>query len=99
MAYQQLAAAPVVPAIDIPVVSFVGRSNTGKTSLLEIIIGRLAGRGYNVAAVKHSHHDFDMDQPGKDSFRLAAAGCRAVAISSPTKMALVARPETELSLT
>ncbi len=92
MAYEELAPAGV------PVVSFVGRSNTGKTSLLEIVIREMADRGYRVAAIKHSHHDFEMDRPGKDTWRLAAAGSQAVAISSPTRMALIERPETELSL-
>ncbi len=100
MAYQELeqGAGTALAPSGVPMVSFVGRSNTGKTSLLEIIIREMAGRGYRVAAIKHSHHDFEMDRPGKDTWRLAAAGSQAVAISSPTKMALVTRPETELSL-
>ncbi len=98
MVYQQLEPAQTERANAAPVVSFVGRSNTGKTSLLEIVIREMTNRGYRVAAIKHSHHDFQMDRPGKDTWRLAAAGSQAVAISSPTQMALVARPETELSL-
>ncbi len=100
MAYQELeqgTGAALAPS-GVPVVSFVGRSNTGKTSLLEIVIREMASRGYRVAAIKHSHHDFEMDRPGKDTWRLAAAGSQAVAISSPTRLALIERPETELSL-
>ncbi len=98
MVHQELAPAPAERANTAPVVSFVGRSNTGKTSLLEIVIREMTGRGYRVAAIKHSHHDFQMDRPGKDTWRLAAAGSQAVVISSPTRMVLIARPETELSL-
>ncbi len=99
MAYQELeqGAGTALAPPGVPVVSFVGRSNTGKTSLLEIVIREMAGRGYRVAAIKHSHHDFEMDWPGKDTWRLAAAGSQAVAISSPTRMAMIERPEKELS--
>ncbi len=100
MAYQELeqGTGTVLAPSGVPVVSFVGRSNSGKTSLLEIVIREMAGRGYRVAAIKHSHHDFEIDRPGKDSWRLAAAGSQAVAISSPTRMALIERPGRELSL-
>ncbi len=100
MAYQELeqGTGTALAASGVSVVSFVGRSNSGKTSLLEVVIGEMAGRGYRVAAIKHSHHDFEIDRPGKDSWRLAAAGSQAVAISSPTRMALIERPERELSL-
>jgi molybdopterin-guanine dinucleotide biosynthesis protein B len=51
----------------IPIVSFVGNSNTGKTTLIEKVIPELKKLGYRVAVVKHAHHGFEMDQPGKDS--------------------------------
>lgn len=82
----------------IPVVSFVGRSNSGKTTLLEKVVRGLKSKGYSVAVVKHSHHDFDIDQPGKDSCRLTRAGVDVVALSSPHKVAFIEHVDTELTL-
>lgn len=70
-------------------VSFVAKSGTGKTTLLEKVIALLKERGYNVGAAKHDAHRFDIDHPGKDSFRLTAAGADRMLISSPEKLALV----------
>ena len=83
----------------IPIVSFVGKSNSGKTTLLEKVVRELKSAGYRVAIIKHSHHDFDIDQPGKDTWRLAQAGSDVVAISAPSKVALIERVDTELTLT
>lgn len=69
------------------VVSVVGRSNSGKTTLLEKLIVELKKRGYTVAAVKHSGGDFQLDHPGKDSWRLTEAGSDAVVLVSPHKLA------------
>lgn len=82
----------------IPVVSFIGKSNSGKTTLLTRVVRELKSRGYRVAAIKHSHHDFDIDQPGKDTWRLAQAGSDVVAISSPNRVAFIERVDTELTL-
>lgn len=82
----------------IPIVSFVGNSGSGKTTLLEGVVRELKRRGYRVAVVKHAPHGFDIDQPGKDSWRLAQAGSDIVTISSPSKMAFIARVDTELTL-
>jgi molybdopterin-guanine dinucleotide biosynthesis protein MobB len=71
------------------VVSIVGRSNSGKTTLLEKLIVELKKRGYTVAAVKHSRGDFQLDHPGKDSWRLTQAGSDAVMMVSPHKLAFV----------
>jgi len=71
------------------IVSVVGRSNTGKTSLLENLIAELKKRGFTVAAVKHSSGDFQLDHPGKDSWRLAEAGSDAVVLVSPHELALM----------
>ena len=71
------------------VVSFVAKSGTGKTTLLEKVIVELKQRGYRVGAVKHDAHQFDIDHPGKDSHRLTAAGADTMLISSPEKLALV----------
>lgn len=71
------------------VVSFVAKSGTGKTTLLEKVIARLKERGYRVGVVKHDAHRFDIDHPGKDSHRLTAAGADTMLISSPEKLAMV----------
>ena len=70
-------------------VSFVAKSGTGKTTLLEKVIPRLKERGYRVGVIKHDAHRFDIDHPGKDSHRLASAGADTMLISSPEKLALV----------
>lgn len=70
-------------------VSFVAKSNTGKTTLLEKVIAELKGRGYRIGVIKHDAHRFDIDHPGKDSHRLTAAGADTMLISSPEKLALV----------
>ncbi|OGO19675.1 MAG: molybdopterin-guanine dinucleotide biosynthesis protein B, partial [Chloroflexi bacterium RBG_16_50_9] len=70
----------------IPVVAFAGKSGVGKTTLLEKVVRELKIRGLRVAVIKHSHHDIEIDQPGKDSWRFARAGSDVVAISSPGKL-------------
>lgn len=72
-----------------PTLSLVGRSNTGKTTLMEKLIAELGRRGYRVGTIKHDVHGFELDHPGKDTWRHARAGARAVAISSPGKAALI----------
>jgi molybdopterin-guanine dinucleotide biosynthesis protein B len=81
-----------------PIISVVGRSNSGKTTVLEKLIRELTQRGYQVAAVKRSIHGFEIDHSGKDSFRLAKAGARTVMIVSPDKLALVKRLDQELDI-
>jgi len=70
-------------------VSFVAKSGTGKTTLLEKVISELKGRGYRVGVIKHDAHRFDIDHPGKDSHRLTAAGADTMLISSPEKLAVI----------
>ncbi|MBU5613053.1 molybdopterin-guanine dinucleotide biosynthesis protein B [Geomonas azotofigens] len=70
-------------------VSFVAKSGTGKTTLLEKVIVHLKARGYKVGVIKHDAHRFDIDHPGKDSHRLTAAGADTMLISSPEKLAIV----------
>ena len=82
----------------IPVVSFVGNSNSGKTMLLEKVIRELKSRSCRVAVIKHSHHDFQIDRPGKDSWRFAQAGSDAVVLSSPNRIAMVQQIDEELSV-
>lgn len=82
----------------IPVISFVGSSNSGKTTYLEKLIRELKSRGYKVAVIKHDAHGFEMDVPGKDTWRHAQAGADIVCISAPQKMALIQKVTAELSL-
>jgi molybdopterin-guanine dinucleotide biosynthesis protein MobB len=70
-------------------VSFVAKSGTGKTTLLEKVIAELKGRGFRVGAIKHDAHRFDIDHPGKDSHRMTTAGADTMLISSPEKLAVI----------
>lgn len=72
-----------------PVISIVGKSESGKTTLIEKLIPALKGRGYRVGTVKHAHHGFDMDRPGKDSYRHRQAGADSVMIVSPDRIAMI----------
>lgn len=72
-----------------PAVSFVAKSGTGKTTLLEKVIMLLKEKGWKVGVIKHDAHQFDIDHPGKDSQRLTAAGADTMLISSAEKLALV----------
>lgn len=73
----------------IPVLGFVAASGTGKTTLLACVIPILKAQGLQVGLIKHSHHDFQIDQPGKDSFRLREAGASPVLIVSPYRRAVI----------
>jgi len=73
----------------IPLLSIVGKSNTGKTTLIEKLIPELTRRGYRVATVKHSRHGFDMDREGKDSWRHRKAGARITVLASPHEVVLL----------
>jgi molybdopterin-guanine dinucleotide biosynthesis protein B len=68
---------------------FAGWSGSGKTTLIEQVVPRLTARGLRVALVKHAHHTFDVDQPGKDSYRHRHAGCTEVLITSKVRWALM----------
>lgn len=83
----------------IPIVSIVGRSNSGKTTLIEKLIGELVRRGYKVATIKHDVHGFEIDQEGKDSWRHKKAGAHTVIISSPQKLALIRDVDHDAELT
>ncbi len=73
----------------VPVISIVGKSESGKTTLIEKLIPLLKARGYRVGIVKHAHHGFDMDREGKDSHRHKQAGADAVMIASPGRIAMI----------
>lgn len=82
----------------IPIVSIVGTSDSGKTTLLEKLIPELTDRGYRVVTVKHDVHGFEVDREGKDSFRHKKAGAVTSVISSPEKIAVISDSDRDLSL-
>lgn len=71
------------------VIGFIGYSNTGKTTLIEKLIPIFRARGLAVSAIKNAHHGFDMDRPGKDSFRYRAAGAGQVLIATGLRWTLL----------
>ncbi|HSB72024.1 MAG TPA: molybdopterin-guanine dinucleotide biosynthesis protein B [Candidatus Methylomirabilis sp.] len=83
----------------IPIVSIVGRSNSGKTTLLEKLIRTLVARGWRIGTIKHHFHGpVQVDVPGKDSWRHRQAGARAVALSSAQTFFVVRDTDGELPL-
>lgn len=68
---------------------FAGFSGSGKTTLIEKLLPRLVGRGLRVSLIKHAHHGFDVDRPGKDSYRHREAGCGEVLVTSSKRWALM----------
>lgn len=72
-----------------PLFGVVGWKNSGKTTLVSSLIAELTRRGVKVAAVKHAHHGFDVDQPGRDSYKFREAGAREVAIISGKRVAIM----------
>ncbi len=68
---------------------FAGFSGSGKTTLIEKLIPVLKNRGLTVSLIKHAHHNFDVDRPGKDSYRHREAGCTEVLVSSSKRWALM----------
>lgn len=71
------------------VIGFIGYSNSGKTTLIEKLIPLLKTRGLAVSAIKNAHHGFDMDRPGKDSFRYREAGAGQVLIATALRWAML----------
>jgi molybdopterin-guanine dinucleotide biosynthesis protein MobB len=83
----------------IPVISIIGKSGSGKTTLMEKLITELTRRGHRVGTIKHhSHAGFEIDQPGKDSWRHAQAGSVHVVVAAPDKIASYKLVERELTL-
>ena len=80
---------------------FAGYSGSGKTTLIEQLIPLFTARGIRVSLVKHAHHTFDVDRPGKDSYRHRKAGCNEVLVTSSRRWALIhelrGAPEPELA--
>lgn len=83
------------------VLGIAGYSGSGKTTLIERLLPRLASAGLTVSVIKQSHHDFEVDKPGKDSWRHRQAGAREVLLTSPHRWMLVdelrGAPEPELA--
>ncbi|MGE5130155.1 MAG: molybdopterin-guanine dinucleotide biosynthesis protein B [Sphingomonadaceae bacterium] len=71
------------------VFGFAGYSGSGKTTLIEQLIPRFVGRGMRVSLIKHAHHTFDIDQPGKDSYRHRHAGASEVLVTSSRRWVLM----------
>lgn len=74
----------------IPTLSLIGRSNSGKTTLIEKLVLHFKEQGYHVAVIKHTHHDFSFDKKGKDSYRHREAGADAVIITNDHKIGMTA---------
>lgn len=83
----------------VPLVCIVsGRSGTGKTTFMEKLVEELVGRGYRIGAIKSDAHGFEIDVPGKDSWRFTKAGAKVTAIVGPNKFALVEETREKKSL-
>ena len=74
---------------DCPILGFVAYSGTGKTTLLKKLIPMLIEKNIRVGLIKHAHHDFDIDVPGKDSYELRKAGAEQVLVASSQRWALM----------
>jgi molybdopterin-guanine dinucleotide biosynthesis protein B len=72
-----------------PIISLVGSSGSGKTTLMEKLIPELIRKGFRVGSIKHDVHGFEMDKPGKDSWRHKQAGAAVSIISSPSQIGMV----------
>lgn len=72
-----------------PMLGFAAYSGTGKTTLLKQLLPWLRGQGVRVGMIKHAHHTFEVDHPGKDSFELRKAGAEQVLVASPQRWALM----------
>ncbi len=79
-------------------VAIVGKSDSGKTTLIEKLVPELVKLGLRVGTVKHDAHSFEIDHPGKDSWRHGQAGARAYAIASPERLAFITKLDGELPL-
>ncbi len=82
----------------IPIVSVVGKADSGRTTLLEGVIATLVERGWRVATAKHHAHETDIDVPGKDSWRHARAGAVVAIVSAPNRVGLFRRVDGESTL-
>ena len=81
-----------------PVISVIGKSGSGKTTFLEKLIREISSRGYKIATIKHTHHELNFDQPGKDSWRHAQAGAAATMITSASKIQIIKPVNSEVKI-
>ncbi len=80
---------------NVPILGFAAYSGTGKTTLLKKLIPLLSKKGIRIGMIKHAHHQFDIDYPGKDSYELRKAGAEQMLIASSTRMALITDKKTK----
>lgn len=78
-----------MPEFPLPVLGFAAFSGTGKTTLLKQLLPELKQQGIRVAVIKHAHHNFETDKPGKDSYELRKAGAAPMLITSSARMAMM----------
>ena len=71
------------------IIGFAAFSGTGKTTLIKKIVSILSKKKYTVSVIKHAHHNFDLDQPGKDSYEIRKSGAENILISSEKRWALI----------
>ena len=81
-----------------PVIALIGKPDSGKTTLLEKLIPELRHRGYRIGTIKHHVHTFEMDKPGKDTWRHKQAGASTVALSSPTGLGIIRDVNEDLTI-
>ena len=82
----------------IPIISIVGKSNSGKTTLIEKLIPEIKKKGFRVASIKHNKHGFDIDHKGKDSWRHRKAGAQTTVIYSQNELALICSMDHDATL-
>lgn len=85
--------------VPIPVLGFAAWSGTGKTTLLRKLLPLLKARGLRIGVIKHAHHQFDIDTPGKDSYELRKAGADQMLIASDQRWALMVERDRQVDLT
>ena len=83
---------------NLPVISIIGKTDSGKTTLIEQLIPLFSKKGYIVGTIKHDVHDFQMDHPGKDTWRHTQAGARTVVIASSKKIAMIKQRTSVMSI-
>lgn len=93
---EDLSTSNVAIKAPVPLIGFAAFSGTGKTTLLRQLLPALNAKGLKVAVIKHAHHNFDIDIPGKDSYEIRQAGAQQILISSSRLMALMETQPTEM---
>jgi len=84
--------------MQIPIISIVGKSDSGKTTLIEKLVSELKSKEYKIATIKHDVHGFEIDHPGKDSYRHKHAGSFQTIISSPKQIAIIKDSDRDLEI-